>query len=315
MTSVALIQQYEKTAELNSQRLRELDFILTKFESAHIQLLPLKGADLLGRAYGGTLGLRPMVDVDLLFRPDDLQKIERILDAHGFHPRGECGNPTYVSTTEALSLDLFPDIWYLDDMDDVWNRTVTRRIAGRMRPAMHPEDALVYLVAYQTIHRGRLSPQMARDVALLLDAEGQFIGWQNVIGQATRYHLRLALYHGLSYARDTGHAKLPSWVVEALRPPAGRRALAWAYQRLVTEDGIPELGHFLLVLSRPGLRKKLANLRHMFFPPREFLALRYSHNTRAGRFWSRLVRPFHLLRRASFLLLRISRRLLLPSKG
>lgn len=312
MIGERFIETYATIAQLNRQRLRELDRILAEFELSGIEVLPLKGADLLGRAYGGALGIRPMADVDLLFHREDFRHIERIVEANGFRPRVS-GNPCYVSAGKLLILDMISDIWYLEDSDAVWKRSAPRRVAGRLRRAMHPEDALIYLVAYETIHRGRLGPQMAEDVAALLEAEGEFIDWQNVVREATACGLGLPLDHGLSYAREKAGATIPAWVLDALRP-ASQPGLSSLYQRLVQERAIPELGYFLLVFSRPGWRNKLQALRESFFPSRDFLTLRYGARSRWGRFWIRLVRPPHLLFRGGLLLFRIGCHLVRPSK-
>ena len=161
MSSEKFIEAYAKTAQRNRQRFHQLDLILTKFESAAIEVLPLKGAGLVGRAYGGVLGLRPMVDIDLPYHREDLPEIDRILQANGFRSRGLAGNPTYFSSDPHLQLDMSSDIWYREEISAIWNRSVRRHVAGRIRPVMHPEDALIYLVAYQTIHRGRLAPRHA----------------------------------------------------------------------------------------------------------------------------------------------------------
>ena len=313
LISERFCEAYAKTAEINGRRLQKLDIILTEFESSGIEVLPLKGADLLARAYRGVLGLRPMVDIDLLFHRKDLPHIERILQADGFLPCVS-GNACYVSPDHVLALDMISEIWYLKNIDAVWQRAVPRHVAGRTRPAMHPEDALIYLVAYQTIHRGWLSPQMALDVAAFLDAEGEFIDWRNVVHQVTTCHLHLPLYHGLAYAHEKGAAKIPLWVLETLQPPCSQCRIARLYQRLVTERPIPELGHFLLVFSRPGYSNKLLALWNSVFPSRDFLTLRYGKRTRWGRFWLRLTRPAHLGLRGGLLLFRIGWRLLLPFK-
>ncbi len=313
LISERFCEAYARIAESNRRRLQELNNILTAFQSTGIEVLPLKGVDLLGRAYG-VLGLRPMVDVDLLVHQEDLPRIDPILRANSFQPRGNCGNPTYVSATRALCLDLFSEIWYWDDIDTIWQRAVPRQVAGRLRSAMHPEDALIYLVAYEIIHRGRLGLQMAVDVAIFLEAEERFIDWNHVVHEINNCGLRVPLHHGLSYARDKGGARIPPWVLEALRPPSSQRSLAGLYQRLVTEAGIPELGHFLLVFSRPGYKKKVQALRKTFFPSRDFLALRYGHRSRWDRLRVRLSRPAHLVFRGALLAYRIGWRLLLPFK-
>lgn len=303
------IETYAAIAQSNRERLRQLDAVLSAFQSAGRSVLLLKGADLLGRAYGGVLGLRPMDDVDLLFQRDDGPHLERILLARGFRSLID-GNPSYVGPDRILALDMISEIWYLPDIQAVWRRAVPRRVAGRIRPALHPEDALIYQTAYQTIHRGRLSPQMALDLAALLDAEGQFIDWRSVVEQVAACHLDVPVYYGLAYARDTAGAAIPRWVLQALEPLAPQRRTARLYQRLATGPGLPELGHFLLVFSRPGWNNKVRALWQTFFPSRDFLLWRYRATTRWDRLRIRLGRPACLLFKGGLLASRIGYRLL-----
>ena len=312
MTGERFIETYAAIAQSNRERLRQLDAILTDFQSAERDVLLLKGADLLGRAYGGVLGLRPMDDVDLLFHREDLPHLERILLARGFRPVID-GNPSYVGPDRILALDMISEIWYLPDIQAVWRRAVPRRVSGRIRPALHPEDALIYLMAYQTIHRGRLSPQMALDLAALLDAEGQFIDWRSVVEQVAACHLEMPLYYGLAYARDTAGAKIPPWVLQAFEPPPSQDRTARLYQRLAAGPGLPELGHFLLVFSRPGWNNKLRALWQTFFPPRDFLTWRYGPTNRWDRLWIRLSRPAYLVFKGGLLVFRMGYRLLLSA--
>ncbi len=305
VTPEAVVERYEKTAALNRQRLEELDRVLCRFTAAGFEVLPLKGADLLGRAYGGMLGIRPMVDVDLLVRASDLPRMEGLLEASGFTPRGSSGNPTYVSDSHALCLDLFSEIWYLDDPECIWGRVVRRMVAGRLRPAMHPEDALVYLVAYQSVHRAQLSPRTAQDVAALLEAEAPLLDWHRVLDRVTAWHLRIPFLHGLAYARDYAHAAVPAWVFQALEPRGSQRWLLALYRRLVTERGIRQLGYALLPLSRPGLVGKANALWSILFPPDDFLALRYGCTDRWARLWMRLTRPVRLLVQAAAVMFRL----------
>lgn len=258
---------------------------------------------------GGVVGLRAMDDVDLLFHREDLPHLERILLARGFRPLID-GNPSYVDPDRIIALDMISEIRYLTDVGAVWRRTVPRRVAGRIRPAMHPEDALIYLIAYQTIHRGRVSPQMALDFIALLDAEAQFIDWRAVVEQVAACHLEVPLYYGLAYARDAAGAKIPPWVFEALEPLPAQHRTARLYQRLVAGPALPELGHFLLVFSRPGWDNKLRTLWLTFFPSRDFLTHRYGRTTRWDRLWIRLSRPVYLGFKGGLLLFRMAYRLL-----
>lgn len=302
-------EAYAKIVEANRRQLLRLDTLLAAFEQAGIEFLPLKGADLLGRVYAGALGLRPMTDVDLLFHRDDIHKIERILIERGFRPCQD-GNLSYVSPDGALLLDMISDIWYLKEIGGVWKRAAARPVAGRIRRVMHPEDALIYLVAYQTIHRGRLDPQMAKDAAALIHAEKSLIDWHRIIEEIDACGLRIPLHHGLSYVRDAGSAEIPAWVFDALDPPASERRAAALFRRLVTEKGVAQLGYLLLVISRPGWRNKLHALGEALFPPKEFLKYRYGEKDLWNRARIRVTRPFYLAYNGMRVLFRAGRYLI-----
>jgi len=286
MRTESLLAAYQKTAEVNRLRMQRLDEVLVDFESSGVQVVPLKGMDLLGRAYDGLMGLRPMVDVDLLFHRTDLPAIERILGVRGFRSRAD-GNPSYLSHDNVLALDMVSEVWYRQDSEAVC----------------------------QTVHRGRLSSRFAQDIAALLEAEEDSIDWHEVLQQIRDCHLQVPVFYGLSYVRDAGCERVPGWVLEALRPAGSQRLTAFFYRRLLSEQGVAELGHLLLVLRHPDFKGTLSALREKLFPSAEFLDLRYGEQTRPRRLWTRISRPVRLLYGGFILLCRASWRVLRPSNA
>ena len=73
-----LRESYQKTQESNHLLYSELKQILTCFGENKVESLLLKGIDLAIRVYPN-VGLRPMADIDLLIKKDDLSKIEKSL--------------------------------------------------------------------------------------------------------------------------------------------------------------------------------------------------------------------------------------------
>lgn len=74
-------------------------------ESAGIAALLLKGAALLATVYRGRLSLRPLSDIDLLVRPQDLPVVDRLLRRHGLAPHSE-GSLFYLNRKLAVDLHL-----------------------------------------------------------------------------------------------------------------------------------------------------------------------------------------------------------------
>ena len=88
-----LIEAYAQVGSVNAYLLNKLESVLARFHAHGIEVMLLKGADLIPRLYG-VVGLRPMTDVDLLVHKTDLAAIDRILTDSGYRPSID-GNPAY----------------------------------------------------------------------------------------------------------------------------------------------------------------------------------------------------------------------------
>src|SRR5947209_5433668 len=93
---------------------------------------------------------------------------------------------------------------------------------------------------------------------------------------------------------------------ERLRGSSGERLGYWFFQKLVTDKPVVGLGHLLLFLTQPGL-KKWCWLSDIFFPPAAFLTYRYGDKCDTHPITTRLCRPFSLLFQAVTLFTRIVR--------
>jgi len=250
-----------------------------------------------------------MADVDLLVHEADLAPIDKVLKTLGYGPHID-GNPAYVDPEHKLDLDVVTDIWYMDDPAIIWQRAVQREFHGSPIQAMDSNDLLLYLTAYVVVYRGRLSHLFAQDLALLIEKER--IEWSFVLTEASRYHLKIPLYHGLAYAIRSKQAKVPPEVMGRLAPSGVReRLLCWILQKLVTEIGIQGVGFFLLLITQPGV-KRLRWLQQSLFPSRTFLSYRYGDRASTHPLLVRIGRPFSLAWQGLLLSRRILTALLKP---
>jgi hypothetical protein len=303
-----IVARYARVGSANRTAFQELKVVLAQFQEQGIECLLLKGADLVPRLYG-VLGARPMADVDLLVREADLPAIDRVLKTLGYGPHID-GNPAYVDPEHKLDLDVVTDIWYMDNPATIWQRAVQREFQGSPVRAMDSNDLLLYLTAYVVVYRGRLSPLFAQDLALLLEKEQ--VEWSFVLSEACRYHLKIPLYHGLTYAIQGKLAKVPPEVMGRLAPSGMReRLLCWILEKLVTERAIQDVSFFLLFITQPGV-KRLRWLQHSLFPSRAFLSYRYGDRASAHPLLLRIGRPFSLAWQGLLLSGRILAALLKP---
>jgi len=289
-----LVEAYSQVGSANRRSLDALALVLSQFRAHGIACILLKGADLLSRLYG-VRGLRPMIDADLLVREQDLPAIDRIVRNLGYLPQID-GNPVYRGPQGTFSLDLVTTIWYQDDQEGIWQRATRRNLGDLPVLGMGAEDLLVFLTAYVVLHRGYFTSTFPQDLALLMKKEP--LNWDFILGEADRCNLKIPLFHGLSYALDHGATAIPPEALARLAPAgANEQLLAFLLRRLVREQPVADLGHFLLLITRPRGRK-WRWLRQYFLPSPAFLKYRYGERGAAHPIRTRLLRALDLATQA-----------------
>lgn len=269
-----LADAYSRVSAGNAAVLEQFHAFATLLERAQIPFLVIKGLDVLVRCYG-IRGTRPLSDVDLLVHATDLDAIDRILTGAGYSRQID-GNPCYASPGNGLSFDIVTTLWYLDDQSlaELWASAAPHTLHPRTVSLLAADDLLIHLIAYAVIHRGTLTPAWEQDMRLLLLHES--IDWMAVTHKARQYSLSIPLLYGLTYLRHRRPTlPIPDAFLQTLtRVGCFENSLYWLLQRLVTTQPIPELGHFLIWLTRPA-GSKWWRLRQTFFPSKAFLGYRY----------------------------------------
>lgn len=309
-----LLEAYTQVGIRNSAILDEFALIAEQFHQHAIPFIVLKGADVISRLYG-VRGARPISDVDVLVHESDLAAIDQLLRHLGFTQQID-GNPAYASSKWSLSLDFITSVWYLDahELTALWNRAPSRIFGTTTISCLDTADLLIYLTAYNVIHRGHLSASLVHDIKLLITKEQP--DWDVVVARTMQSRLQVALFHGLSHVRTIlPSLSIPDRVLARFAPATRReRRLAWLLRKLVTTEPLPEVGHLLLFLTQPGLNKVMW-LQQRLYPSTAFLAHRYGLLGRMKPWKTRLSRLYHLTLAGVFLSGRVLKRLTAAPAG
>jgi hypothetical protein len=295
---------YSRVSCGNKIKFEKLRAVLNQMQKEGIDCILLKGADLIPRLYG-VLGARALGDADLLVHESDLPAIDHLLTQLGYRPLID-GNPAYVDPDNTLALDIITKVWYVDDQTGIWQRALRRDFEGIPIKGMGGSDLLIYLTAYNVVHRGCLARPFGEDITLVVKKED--VNWTFIVDEVSRCHLKIPMYHGLSFvvSRHAG-VPIPDHVLRSLAPATlSERLWYWFFQKLVTDRAVAELGHLLLFLTQPGV-KKWRLLQERFSPSEEFLRYRYGDRWDSHPLTTRLCRPFSLLFQAVRLLTRLVR--------
>lgn len=308
-----LAEAYARVSAQNREALDQFVEIGTVLQQQRIGFLILKGADLLSRLYGAG-GLRPMTDIDLLVHDADLPRLDRVLIDRGYRQEID-GNPVYRSANGKLLLDITTTIWYLDQqgLEDIWQRAIQRTIRTLSVRCLHTNDLTLHLIAYNILHRGSCSPTCAKDLRLLTEREP--VDWDVVLKDAVRWSLNIPLYYGLVKASEHEPIAIPPHVLSRLAPASiTEQALLQMLRRVATDQPLPNIGHFLLLITRPS-GKRLKWMWKSLMPSKEFLRYRYGERGTAQPMRTRLLRLVRLSGQASLLAMRILARICTPSSA
>jgi hypothetical protein len=218
------------------------------------QPVVLKGAYLAECVYPAP-GLRPMNDIDLLFRPDDLPSVADALHELGYGSKdkspelgpgitkhtstfqrtdGSAATPNpYLSATGSRMIEphrSLEESWFglkCDLTPGMWDRSQAIEIAGRSARALAPADNLLHLCVHLTFHLIMGSPSFVQLVDLAVFTGTVKVDWVDFQGRARGLRAAGYAYAAARLASQALAAPFPDEVLAGLAaacPPGVRSA-------------------------------------------------------------------------------------------
>lgn len=284
-----------ETAAANRALLDVLARVLRALERQGVAALALKGLAL-GAALYGDVALRPVGDLDLLVRAEQVGAAQDALGTLGYVPAWAEPAPgamteladeaAMVSTDPALgpahTLDLH---WHLAgaayyrrqiDVSWFWETAVAARLEGVAVRTLGAEARLLYLCAHQALHHRGARLLWTCDIGRCVGAAGGPIDWQVFLDRAQAYGLVLPVRAMLAQAQAQLGAAVPAaaWDRLALAQPGRQEAAAY---RIVGRARQSRLARFALDLAYlPGWRTKARLIRAKVFPSPAYMRQRYA---------------------------------------
>ncbi len=210
---------YRRTWYKNQLLFHELASALRFFEDACIETIVLKGAALSVLNYGD-YGLRPMNDIDLLIRTNQVSKSIDLLRDLGWTPVDFEPGEKYISVSyshgfrngKGQEIDLH---WHLlsqsrekDADTDFWDGAITLDINGVATRTLSPSDQLLHVCLHGARWNYIPPIRWIADAMTVLNTSSE-IDWDRVIAQARKRWLILPLMDSLNYLRHAVDAPVP----------------------------------------------------------------------------------------------------------
>jgi hypothetical protein len=310
---------------LRNQRLgAELAEVVEALRGEEVEAIVLKGGALAPTVYQDP-AQRPMSDLDLLVRPEQMERAGAVLASLGFRLSASLparmvrfqqrfgGGVEWQRSAqgELTYLDLHHHLVGVDwcwaafpvEREAVWAAARPLDLDGAPAWQLSAEDTLIHLCLHPALH-GYASPLMGyADIdRVIAAAEGPRL-WPRLVERAERFRVKTVVYWGLQQAHRLLGTPVPADVVAALEPGGPRlRVLRWlapldpesVLQGAGREPSGVRQGLIYAALADP-MGAGAGMVWRLLFPGEEWLATRYGLGSRS---WARLYRLVHPLRLA-----------------
>lgn len=314
-----LAELYARSALHNRFLYDQLSELLQAYTAAGLEVIVLKGAYLAEVVYGD-ITLRPMADLDLLVRQDELSDAADVLRAVGYEPDKDftvedvCSRGHHLPKFRKGGGSAVELHWTLErpdrrlkfDIEGLWKRARPAVIAGRQALALSPADLLLHLCLHPSYHhRFGIGPghgialKYLLDVALVIDRYGDDIDGQEFASRANQMGGGRYVYCTLCLVKSLLGTSVPDeWLRRLDHSDADARIVDELETFVLSRPEVEIPMSYGGISRSAGIRKKVLRLATTVAPPPGRLRSIYGLSQGDPRvFFYYFWRPVDLIRR------------------
>lgn len=236
----------------------QLAELLAVCAQSGVEVVVLKGALLAPTVYADP-SLRPMNDIDLLFRAEAIDQAEAVLQSLGYSGKhkdadqgpgvvkhlstyrrngneGATPNP-YLSTTADRMVEphrSLEEAWFglkVDVTPGVWERSVPAVLHDQPALRLSTEDLLIHLSVHATFHviMGSAVFLQLYDIGQVINAWGQQIEWPELLHRTRQANAQPFVYAGFYWAKSLYRAPIPQRSLDMLKRECSSDLVAYIH--------------------------------------------------------------------------------------
>jgi len=290
-------EQYLAVAARNMMLADELAGILQACERENRPCMPLRGLALAEDLFGD-ITLRPMGDIDLLVRREDLEDITSILCGLGFQQMDR--RPGFA-IDYYYTLKFFKDRhgwiivephWTITyppfadrvDMGLVWERSERDRVVGVTSRKLAVEDLLFHLCLH-LVHQGDEAPLLHFfEIDRLIRQRHESIDWSGVALMAEMSGQGFLLHRALDRVRTHFDTPVPEEAIRRIPDRPASKLEGRLADLLAGSENIDGKESLALLFTIKGMRARFRYVIALLFPSPEFMMIQYglSHRRQLG---------------------------------
>lgn len=251
----------------------ELGHILSGFNKEGIPVIILKGAALLDTIYRD-ISLRPMSDLDILVRPEDIGRAEALVleldytylvkpdDGPADQQNRHLSNLGHRK--KGIFLEVHRHIVNTDDafhfdISDFWARARPVRKAKAEALVFSPEDLLIHLsIKFLSDRRYQSNAAVSQlcDIAEMINHYADSLDWELIVKTSREKGFAAGLYSVLYACQRILGTPVPTAVMQGIRPPQFDPAVMDLFLRRRVLDARPWLAHDLVDHQKSYSRRR-----------------------------------------------------------
>lgn len=247
----------------NQLLLAELRRLLPALRELGVEVLLLKGAALIHRYYHDP-GIRPMSDLDIMIRPEDMEAVFALLRERGWQPKVQADLDRMRTRRLIHAVDFRRD-WNGRVLEiDVhwtplhrstwpgaekafWERSLATSVDGQACRVLDPTDQLLHLCLHGGAWNVMPPFRWVADACHVLRDDAEAIDWERLIEDARRHHGHVMLRATLGYLREEFAAPVPEAVTRRLAATRPTHAERLEHRLLTRQIAAARLDQLLLL--------------------------------------------------------------------
>ncbi len=282
---------YHQNACRNTLLLDELGNVLRHLAVEGVKVILLKGAALAELVYGN-IAVRPMSDLDLLIRLQDLPVTKQVLVALGYTPthvemhagfnvkfRNEESfyKPGIVNTYVDLHWRLVSPSYYQRTLatEWFWETALPTQISGAPALVLGYEAQVLYLCSHLLLHHRGQGLLWLHDVAEAITLAQAKIDWEQILFRSQAYNLVLSVRQILTQVAEEWHVPIPTEVLERLHTLQPLRDEVQVFTCRTAKNPTMILNLFTDLVGTHDWLDKLHLTWKTLFPTRAYMQRRY----------------------------------------
>ncbi len=281
--------EYQHNHSRNIILLAELNILLSQIKSIAAPVILLKGAALVQQVYPDA-GMRPLSDLDLLVKPEDVHCILPVLNALGYSQIGSeasTGATLFYENELTLVKDkpfpIFLEIhwsllnspYYQHSLPLSWFWQTAQPPGDGTALGLSDEAQLVYLSAHLFLHHQGKELLWLQDIAMLLKQRGAAMDWEAACNLAQACRLVLPLQQTLAILAEDWGISLPDGVMERLQALTVSREESQVFSRFSQRKRSVARRFLDDLIFLPNWSTRLRFAWHNLFPSAAYMRRRY----------------------------------------